>query len=150
VSRARKVWPVRDPAIYGLDLVGLTALMDYSAGRREIRIELIDGPVALDHPELAADRIEPVADAPGAGCTVPSSAACAHGTFVAGILSGRRGYLLVHPPQHGCDGEVLYAGGCDGGVPIPDNEDVALPRSLTLAQMTRSQKAWSRSRSPTH
>jgi subtilisin family serine protease len=74
-----------------LDLVGLTALMERSAGRREIRIGLIDGPVALDHPDLAADRIEPVADARGTACASPSSAACAHGTFVAGILSGRRG-----------------------------------------------------------
>ena len=74
-----------------LALVGLTALMDRSAGRREIRIGLIDGPVALDHAELATDRIEPVGDTPGAACGSPSSAACAHGTFVAGILSGRRG-----------------------------------------------------------
>jgi len=74
-----------------LDLVGLTALMGRSTGRREIRIGLIDGPVMLGHADLAADRIEPVANARGAACASPSSAACAHGTFVAGILSGRRG-----------------------------------------------------------
>src|SRR3954468_4583773 len=89
VDHSSIAWPeaTADP----LDLVGLTALMGHSAGRREIRIGLIDGPVALDHAELATDRIELVADAdaPGAACTVPSSAACAHGTFVAGILSGR-------------------------------------------------------------
>jgi subtilisin family serine protease len=73
------------------DLVGLNALMSRSAGRLEIRIGLIDGPVALDHPDLATERIEPVAAARGAACMLPSSAACTHGTFVAGILSGRRG-----------------------------------------------------------
>jgi hypothetical protein len=74
-----------------LDLVGLTALMSRSTGRREIRVGLIDGPVALDHPDLTAERIEPVSTAYGAVCTLPSSTACAHGTFVAGILTGRRG-----------------------------------------------------------
>jgi subtilisin family serine protease len=74
-----------------LDLVGLTALMGRSAGRREIRIGLIDGPVALDHAELAADRIEAISNAQMAACASGASAACAHGTFVAGILSGRRG-----------------------------------------------------------
>ncbi len=74
------------PAIDPLDLVRLTGLMSRSAGRRQIRIGLIDGPVAMDHAELVADRIEPVADARGAACGSPSSAACAHGTFVAGIV----------------------------------------------------------------
>ncbi|MDQ3850162.1 MAG: S8 family serine peptidase, partial [Actinomycetota bacterium] len=51
---------------------------------------MIDGPVVVDHPDLAAESIRTL---PGrhAECTVPGGAACFHGTFVAGILSARRG-----------------------------------------------------------
>ena len=38
-----------------LDLVGLPALMASASGRPEIAVGLIDGPVALDHPDLAAE-----------------------------------------------------------------------------------------------
>lgn len=43
-----------------LDLVNLTPLMARASGRAEIRIGLIDGPVALDHPDLAAHNIHEV------------------------------------------------------------------------------------------
>jgi subtilisin family serine protease len=74
-----------------LDLVTLTPLMARTTGRPDLRIGLIDGPVALDHPGLAqAHRRE--LPAPGAGiCAQASSAACLHGTFVAGILCATRG-----------------------------------------------------------
>jgi subtilisin family serine protease len=73
-----------------LDLVGLSPLMARTSGRPEISIALIDGPVALDHPDLAAENIR---EAPGklsAACADVGNAACAHGTFIAGILFGRR------------------------------------------------------------
>jgi subtilisin family serine protease len=73
-----------------LDLVGLTPLMARGHGRPETRIALIDGPVALDHADLAA-AIREVPGGPVGGCARADSAACGHGTFVAGILSGRRG-----------------------------------------------------------
>jgi subtilisin family serine protease len=74
-----------------LDLVRLTELMSYSTGRPEIRIGLIDGPVALDHTELTAEHIESAPNADDYACASGSGAACGHGTFVAGILLGRRG-----------------------------------------------------------
>jgi subtilisin family serine protease len=74
-----------------LDLIGLTELMTRSAGLREIRVGLIDGPVMMDHPALPYDHIESISPASGVTCTSPAGAACAHGTFVAGILSARRG-----------------------------------------------------------
>jgi subtilisin family serine protease len=70
-----------------LKLVELAALMERTSGRREIVIGLIDGPVAMDHPNFAGENIRGF---PG-NCTHPTSIACMHGTFIAGILSARRG-----------------------------------------------------------
>src|SRR5579871_4550902 len=41
-----------------LDLVGLSPLMARGQGRAEIRLSLIDGPVALNHPDLAGALIQ--------------------------------------------------------------------------------------------
>ena len=73
-----------------LDATELTALMERSRGREEISVALIDGPVALDHPDLAS---ESVVELPGtnAACSRKSSSACVHGTFIAGILHAKRG-----------------------------------------------------------
>lgn len=70
-------------------LVRLGPLMDRGPGRADVVIGLIDGPVATDHADLAGARIRAI---PGiaVGCAVDSPA-CVHGTFVAGILSARRG-----------------------------------------------------------
>jgi subtilisin family serine protease len=72
-----------------LSLVKLTELMERTSGRPEIKVGLIDGPVALQHPDLPGDRIVAVAGKGGA-CTRTDSIACSHGTFVAGILAARR------------------------------------------------------------
>ncbi|MCI0600958.1 MAG: S8 family serine peptidase [Beijerinckiaceae bacterium] len=74
-----------------LDLVRLTALMERGQGRPEVIIGLIDGPVILDHPHLAAGHIREMPGKLGSACARSDSAACQHGTFVAGILSARRG-----------------------------------------------------------
>ena len=73
-----------------LQLVGLSALMARTSGRPEISIGLIDGPVALDHPDLAAENIREVPGKIPAACADASDVACAHGTFIAGILLARR------------------------------------------------------------
>ena len=73
-----------------LELVRLTALMERAAGRSEIAIGLIDGPVTIAHPDLAGARIREVGGHGGA-CARASSTACQHGTFVTGILAARRG-----------------------------------------------------------
>jgi len=72
------------------DLVGLSPLMARTSGRPEISIGLIDGPVVLDHPDLAAENIREVPGKLPAACAVASDAACAHGTFIAGILHAKR------------------------------------------------------------
>jgi subtilisin family serine protease len=74
-----------------LDLVNLTPLMARTSGRPEIKIGLIDGPVALDHPDLAAQNIHLVPGKWSGACSTASSLACLHGTFVAGMLMAKRG-----------------------------------------------------------
>jgi subtilisin family serine protease len=74
-----------------LALVRLDRLMEHSSGRPEIVIGLIDGPVAMSHPSLATGSIREVPRKAGASCTLANSVACLHGTFVAGILSAKRG-----------------------------------------------------------
>jgi subtilisin family serine protease len=74
-----------------LDLVQLTALMDRTSGRPEISVGLIDGPILLAHSELATEHIREVPGKLRGLCARDDSAACLHGTFVAGILSARRG-----------------------------------------------------------
>jgi subtilisin family serine protease len=74
-----------------LDVVRLSALMMQSGGRPEIRLGLIDGPVAVDHPGLATEMIREIPGRPSGRCARADSAACGHGTFVAGILCGNRG-----------------------------------------------------------
>jgi subtilisin family serine protease len=73
-----------------LDLVNLGPLIARLEGREEVAVGLVDGPVAVDHPQLSGERIRSLRDR-AAGCTDAGCAACFHGTFVAGILSARRG-----------------------------------------------------------
>lgn len=76
--------------VLACDLVGLGPLIAGGAGRPEVIVGLIDGPVAADHPDLAGESIRAL---PGGhvSCALTGGAACFHGTFVAGILSARRG-----------------------------------------------------------
>jgi Subtilase family len=74
-----------------LSLVRLPALMERTSGSPELRIGLIDGPVVLQHHDLADNRLREVPGTNGGACADATSAACLHGTFVAGILSARRG-----------------------------------------------------------
>jgi subtilisin family serine protease len=65
-------------------LVRLRSLMDRTAGRSDIVIGILDGPVAANHPELsphvAADN----------GTIGRQTAPSDHGTFVAGVLAAKR------------------------------------------------------------
>ena len=74
-----------------LDLVKLTALMQRTSGSPELKIGLIDGPVVTQHPDLAGQLLREIPGKNGGACTQANSAACLHGTFVAGILSAKRG-----------------------------------------------------------
>lgn len=73
-----------------LDLVRLTPLIDRTSGRPGVAIGLIDGPVAMNHPELASQRVREILGNGSGNCTQANSTACLHGTFVAGILFATR------------------------------------------------------------
>ena len=106
-----------------LELVRLRGLMGLTSGSPEVRIGLVDGPVAVDHPDFAGATI--VALASGGVCARDDSGACAHGTFVAGILAARRGSsapaispgctLLVRPVFRELDG---------GSIPVATPDEV--------------------------
>jgi subtilisin family serine protease len=78
-------------AVWQLDLVKLTPLMKRTCGQPQIAIGLVDGPLWLAHPDLAGQNIRRVSESAGAVCSQATSSSCRHGTFVAGILSAKRG-----------------------------------------------------------
>jgi subtilisin family serine protease len=112
-------------------LVNLGPLMERSSGATQIVIGLMDGPVAMNHPDLAAESIREIAGEPSAGCAHSGSAACTHGTFTAGILGAKRGSLAPAI----CPGCVLLVrpifkeGGAEKNGALPS----ATPGELTKA-----------------
>lgn len=68
-----------------LTLCGVAPLMASMSGDPRLVIGLIDGPVAVDHPGLEPDRVRPMTMPAGWRQGGPD------GTFVAGVLVGRRG-----------------------------------------------------------
>ena len=52
-----------------IDLVRLTALRDRTSGSPDVVVGLIDGPVAVDHPDLANENIRPIPESPAARAT---------------------------------------------------------------------------------
>ena len=71
-----------------LDLLNLRPIMERTCGDPRVRIGLIDGPVETRHPDLAGGRFHELAQSTG---EQGDSAARLHATFVAGILSAKRG-----------------------------------------------------------
>jgi subtilisin family serine protease len=108
-----------------LALVRLGPLMAMGTGSPEIGIGLVDGPVAIDHPDLAGSNIRAIGD--DYVSSQPGIDASAHGTFVAGILVARRGSmapaicpgctLLVRP--------IFRDANADGAEATASVEDVA-------------------------
>ncbi len=73
-----------------IDLVRLGPLIERTRGAPQVAIGLIDGPVALDHPHLAAAAVRSVSTTSVSTCSSAGSEACRHGTLVAGALVGAR------------------------------------------------------------
>src|SRR5262249_10038327 len=76
-----------------LDLIKLAPLMARTSGSPAVKIGLIDGPVAIRHPDLTVENLREIrgSSKSAASCRQPDSIACLHGTFVSRILSARRG-----------------------------------------------------------
>jgi subtilisin family serine protease len=104
--------------------------MDRTGGRPEVGVGLIDGPVFTQHPDLAAEHLREIPGSSGTACSQASSAACLHGTFVAGILSANRSSpapaicpdctVVIRP---------IFAEKTNGGAQMPS----ASPRELAAA-----------------
>src|ERR1700735_104519 len=74
-----------------LDLIHLKELMERTRGSADVKIGLIDGPVAANHPDLPSSNIREIPSKLPGSCARAGSAACTHGTLVAGILLAKRG-----------------------------------------------------------
>jgi hypothetical protein len=72
-----------------LGLIKLNKLIELSSGIPEIKLGLIDGPIAVEHPDLVNSNICEI-QSNSAACTKTRSEACTHGTFVIGMLSSKR------------------------------------------------------------
>jgi hypothetical protein len=58
--------------------------MERTSGTAEVKIGLIDGPVFVQHADLAAEHIREIPGNNQAMCAQTNSTACIHGTFIAG------------------------------------------------------------------
>jgi subtilisin family serine protease len=76
-----------------LALVKLPPLMERTSGSPNVLVGLLDGPVNMNHPDLAGATIRDISGGMAGACSQAGSAACLHGTFVAGVLSARRGAM---------------------------------------------------------
>jgi subtilisin family serine protease len=74
-----------------LGLLNLVPLMERTSGSPQVKIGLVDGPVETRHPDLAGGRFHEFAQSAGASRAQGDGTARLHGTFVAGILSAKRG-----------------------------------------------------------
>jgi subtilisin family serine protease len=104
--------------------------MSRGQGRSEIVVALIDGPVFLDHPAFSRSHIREMSPALKAACARVESQACSHGTFVAAILSARRG----SPAPAICPGcTLLLRPVFSEQVPLEDPMPRATPEDLAEA-----------------
>ena len=76
-----------------LNQTGLPSLMNISSGDPNIIIGIIDGPVDLNHPAFHDSNIKTPRDLQVVACRNATNIACSHGTFIAGILCAKRGFL---------------------------------------------------------
>lgn len=111
-----------------LEMVGLTPLIQRTSGRPEVIVGLIDGPVALDHPDLAGQRIREIPRTLPSACINRNSIACAHGTFVAGMLAAKRSSVVpgICPDCSFLLRPIFSDGASRGGVvPTATSEELA-------------------------
>jgi subtilisin family serine protease len=66
--------------------------MHRNCGSPAVKIGLVDGPVSTQHPDFTRENLRDISGR-NRTCTQSSSKACMHGTFVAGILSAKRGSI---------------------------------------------------------
>jgi subtilisin family serine protease len=110
--------------------------MEISNGRTNVIIGLIDGPIDFNHPAFRGSEIKTVKDCQLGACKSASSVACAHGTFVVGILSAKRD-LSAHAICPNC-GIVLHpifravaeGNNSDNGIIFPNTTQEELSNAI--------------------
>ena len=124
--------------MHHLDLVKLSQLMDRTGGSRDLRVAVIDGPVALDHPAFAGQRVFEVDSGSKAACQSQTNIACFHGTAVVGVMVAKRGFgtpaicpdctFLLRPifVEESDDGDVMPA--ASSGRPRGGNHGLGVGR----------------------
>ena len=98
-----------------LSLVRLEGLMDNSDGDPSVSVGIIDGPLDVSHPAFSGATLSTVRPTQLAACQDARSAACSHGTAIAGILCAKRGlpapaicpsctflFYPIFPEKDGC------------------------------------------------
>jgi len=73
-----------------LDLVKLPPVMEATTGNPQIKVGIIDGPVFKGHPDLSTAKLLETDSRAQSSCLQNGSAACQHGTFVAGMLAANQ------------------------------------------------------------
>ncbi len=110
-------------------LPGIERIRQETAGDRDVRIALIDGPVDLSHDCFRGAKIEQSV-LPGIAC--PSGMSMRHGTQVASILFGQPG-SSVEGVSPGCCGIVIPVFGDEADGQIRPCSQVDLARAIDLA-----------------
>jgi hypothetical protein len=73
-----------------LDLVNLKPLIEFTAANPDIKIGLIDGHVAITHPDISSENIREIPEKKSGSWSKKDSDTCQHGTYGAGFLSAKR------------------------------------------------------------
>src|SRR5580658_8310652 len=73
-----------------IDLIRLGPLTDLTTGDLRVKVGVIDGPILKEHPQLSDAKLVEITPRGHASCKRHDSLACQHGTFVVGILAGKR------------------------------------------------------------
>ena len=111
-----------------VDLLNLAPLMQRTSGSPQVKIGLVDGPVETRHPDLVAAQFHELAERAGPD-RQGDGAARLHGTFVAGILSAKRG----SPAPAICPGCTLVIRPIFGETAVGERMPSATPEELATA-----------------
>ncbi len=109
-----------------LAICGIAPLMAWMSGDPDVVIGLIDGPVDVDHPGLEPCRIR------GLSLPVGRRQGSRHGTFVAGVLVGRRVASTLSAPGL-CPGCLVVSRPVPGTVGDYEGDFEAAPNEIAAA-----------------
>ena len=117
---------------WALALVGLPELMARTAGALTVPIGFLDGPVAIDHPDLAGADIRAVNGRVGAACISPFTARATTAlTWPGSCLRDAAPERRPSAPAHAARASYLLRGERDAGPRSPAEVAHAIAESVT-------------------